>query len=123
MSGMSTMPAVHRVRALLAERFADKVHLDELARVAGISKFHLLRQFRAATGLTPQQYQRHLRIEKAKLALDRGESASEVAFACGFVDQSHFTRAFRACTGVTPGRYAQVARQAPADDCSAETGT
>jgi AraC-like DNA-binding protein len=105
---------VQRARALLDARVADRVGLDDLARDTGVSKFHLLRQFRRAFGMTPGQYQRHLRIEAAKRALSRGDSPSEVAFACGYVDQSHLTRAFRKSTGVTPGQYAR------ATDCSEE---
>lgn len=116
MTRMDALPPVHRVRALLAARVADKLSLAELAAEAGLSKFHLLRRFRAVTGYTPRQYQRHLRIERAKEALARGESPSQVAFACGFVDQSHFTRAFRKATGQTPARYAKALRQARAAD-------
>ena len=80
--------------------------LAELADVADISRFHLLRQFKAATGLTPWQFQTQLRVEAARTQLRNGERASRVAHACGFVDQSHFTRIFRQATGMTPGVYA-----------------
>jgi AraC-like DNA-binding protein len=96
-----------RAKALLGDRLGEKVRLDELAAAAGLSKFHLLRRFRAMTGMTPGAYRRHLRIEAAKQALRQGESPSQVALAFGFVDQSHFTRAFRTQTGVTPARFAR----------------
>lgn len=118
MSGMEKLPPVHRVRALLTARVSEKVLLSELAAEAGLSKFHLLRRFQAATGYTPRQYQRHLRIERAKEALGRGEPPSQVAFACGFVDQSHFTRTFRAATGVTPARYARAVRPRDAGEAA-----
>lgn len=96
-----------RAKALLGDRLGEKLRLDELAAAAGLSKYHLLRRFRAATGMTPGAYRRHLRIEAAKQALRRGESPSQVALAFGFVDQSHFTRIFRSETGVTPARFAR----------------
>jgi AraC-like DNA-binding protein len=77
-----------------------------LARESGLSKFHLLRVFRDRTGLTPWQYQVNLRLDRARRLLQRGEPASQVADACGFVDQSHFTRIFRTVVGVTPAVYA-----------------
>lgn len=104
---MRRVDGVERALGVLRMRYVERVALDELAAVAGMSKFHFLRRFRAMTGLTPGQYQRRLRIEAAKQALRAGESPSQVALAFGFVDQSHFTRAFRSSTGLTPARFAR----------------
>lgn len=98
--------AVRMVESCLRDRFTERVTLADLADVAGISRFYLLRQFKAATGLTPWQFQTQLRIGSARAQLRNGESASVVAHSCGFVDQSHFTRVFRQMTGMTPGVYA-----------------
>lgn len=106
---MRSEEGLARAKALLGARLGERVALDDLAAVAGLSKFHLLRRFRAVTGMTPGAYRRHLRIEGAKQALRRGESPSQVALAFGFVDQSHFTRAFRSETGQTPARFARGA--------------
>lgn len=97
---------VSRARAYLAANAFAKIPLDTLARESGLSKFHLLRVFRDRTGLTPWQYQVNLRLDHARQLLQRGEPASQVADACGFVDQSHFTRIFRTVVGVTPAVYA-----------------
>ena len=104
---------VARARAYLAGNALAKIPLDVLARESGLSKFHLLRVFRDRTGLTPWQYQVNLRLGHARLLLQRGEPASQVADACGFVDQSHFTRIFRSVVGVTPAVYAASYRNAP----------
>jgi AraC-like DNA-binding protein len=104
-------PAIRRARSFLAENALAKVSLDQLSVEAGQSKFHLLRSFKAATGFTPWQYQVHLRIEHAKRLLRAGEPASQVADACGFVDQSHFTRIFKGLIGVTPAVYAASHRR------------
>jgi AraC-like DNA-binding protein len=93
-------PGLSRRNALV------KIPLEVLARESGLSKFHLLRVFRDRTGLTPWQYQVNLRLDHARRLLQRGEPASQVADACGFVDQSHFTRIFRTVVGVTPAVYA-----------------
>jgi AraC-like DNA-binding protein len=101
---------IERAKTYLHDRFNESVSLDELARVAGLSRFHLLRTFAARVGLPPHAYQVRIRIERACLMLHAGTPPSAAATALGFADQSHFTRHFRAVTGVTPGAYAHCAR-------------
>ncbi len=93
------------VRALLEDRVAENVGLDELAAVAGLSRFHLIRAFQRRYGVTPFAYQRHQRIEKARAVLRTGGSLAEAAADAGFADRSHLGRAFRAVMGATPGEY------------------
>jgi AraC-like DNA-binding protein len=103
---------VARARAFLEANALVKIPLERLARESGLSKFHLLRVFKDRTGLTPWQYQVNIRLNHARSLLQRGEPASQVADACGFVDQSHFTRVFRLVLGVTPAVYASSYRNA-----------
>ncbi|HEY6641516.1 AraC family transcriptional regulator [Povalibacter sp.] len=94
--------AVAFIEANLGERFS----LELLANHAGVSRFHLARQFRQATGFSPMEYLMRQRIERGKRILARGDvSICEVAVALGFCDQSHFTRRFRRMTGQTPREY------------------
>jgi AraC-like DNA-binding protein len=96
-----------QVRDLLEDRVAENIRLDELARVAEISRFHLIRLFRRRYGVTPFAYQRNLRVERARAALRCGESLAQIAADLGFADQSHLGRAFRQVMGATPGQYRQ----------------
>lgn len=98
---------MEQVRELLVDRVAENVRLDELARVAELSPFHLIRLFRVRYGVTPFAYQRNLRVERARDALRSGESLAEIAASLGFADQSHLGRAFRKVMGATPGQYRQ----------------
>jgi AraC-like DNA-binding protein len=98
---------MERVRDLLVARVAQNVRLDELAAVAGVSRFHLIRLFRQRYGITPFAYQRNLRVECARDALRGGESLAGAAAELGFADQSHLGRAFRAVMVATPGQYRQ----------------
>jgi AraC-like DNA-binding protein len=102
--------AVRRARAHLREHFDRAVPLGELAAVAGLSRFELVRRFRAQTGLTPHGFQTGLRVARARGLLVAGTPPAEVAATCGFADQAHLTRVFKRAVGVPPGRYASASR-------------
>lgn len=100
---------VARARAAIDEAPHASPSLDDLAALAGLSRFHLLRAFRRETGLTPHAYLIDARVRRARARLRGGEAPADVAAACGFADQAHFTRAFKARMGVTPGAFARMA--------------
>lgn len=84
---------------------ASSITLDELAQLADMSRYQLIRAFRAVTGMTPHAWQLNQRINLAREQLRGGERISDVAQNLGFADQAHFQRVFKAHTGVTPGRF------------------
>lgn len=107
---MPTMPdsgrqPLLRARDFLHDQFAQSVSLDEIAAIAGLSRFHFLKAFTAQFGLPPHVYQIRLRIERSLPLLRQGMSLSQVAETMGFNDQSHFIRHFKRTMGVTPGQY------------------
>ena len=116
---LETTAIIEAVRSHLRDHMADPVRLDDLARLAGRSRCHLLRMFQQATGLPPHAYQTQLRMEAAKGLLAAGHAISHVAAETGFSDQSHFSRVFRDLTGATPRQY----QQGGADDRQAGTTT
>jgi AraC-like DNA-binding protein len=100
--------AVRAAAQHLQDNLAVNVSLDELAHAAGTSKFHLVRQFRAVTGVPPHTFQIGQRVMQARRLLETGRGAAEVAAITGFVDQSHLHRHFTRRLGITPGRYARA---------------
>jgi AraC-like DNA-binding protein len=86
----------------------DRVSLADLSTVAGLSRFELVRRFRADTGMPPHAFQIDLRIGRARRMLAAGEAPAAVAASCGFADQAHLTRTFRRSVGVTPARFARA---------------
>lgn len=96
---------VRRARDYIVSRFDQEIGLEELARVAGLSRAHLIRAFRKHYFITPHAYQTDLRIRHARRLLRAGGTPSDVALACGFADQAHLTRHFKARTGLTPAKY------------------
>jgi AraC-like DNA-binding protein len=97
--------AVARLLEYLHANACQDVKLDELARIAFLSPFHLLRVFRKETGITPHAYQIQLRVEKAKRLLRDRFTIAEAAHAAGFFDQAHFSKQFKRYVGVTPGQF------------------
>lgn len=79
--------------------------LAMLAQIAGMSRYQLIRTFRASTGMTPHAYQLNLRVNQARSRLHTGTPMADLAYHLGFADQSHFQRVFKAHAGVTPGIY------------------
>lgn len=103
--GRVDLAAMERARGLLRQRFAENIAADELARVAGRSRFALYRGFRAAYGVAPSDYQRDLRLRRARALLAEGTAPSTAAAEVGFADQAHLTRWFTHTYGVTPAAY------------------
>jgi AraC family transcriptional regulator len=96
------------VRGYIDSHIGERISLDELARQAGVSRFHFARQFRLSTGESPMEHLRRVRIERSKSILQaRGSTIAEVAARLGFSDQSHFTRIFGRLVGVSPGSFAR----------------
>jgi AraC-like DNA-binding protein len=103
---------VERARAYLHDHPGRPVPLEELAGVAGLSRFHLARSFQAVHRAPPAAYHRKHRLDQAAAMLShRNVPLVEVADAYGFSDQSSFTRAFSREYGVPPG----AVRNAPED--------
>jgi AraC family transcriptional regulator len=95
-----------RVYSYMEANLGVRIYLDNLARVAGVSRHHFARQFRLRTGESPMGLLLRLRIERAKTLLEQnGSTMSEVAATLGFGDQTHFTRQFRRLVGITPTEY------------------
>jgi AraC-like DNA-binding protein len=103
-----TFERLPHVLALLDQQLGRKLSVAELAATAGLSRFHFMRTFAHATGLTPMAYLTQRRIRAAKQLLQAGASPVEAALETGFCDQSHFARHFQRLVGTTPGQYRTI---------------
>src|SRR6201996_8184951 len=82
---------------------AEPLTLDEIAGVAGVSRFHLVRAFTAATGLPVMRYVRARRLTEAARALANGApDILRLALDADYGSHEAFTRAFRDHFGATP---------------------
>lgn len=100
-----------RVRDRLADDLAQTPSLAELATLAGLSRYQVLRHFVQAHGLPPHAWLRQQRVARARTLIARGTGLADAALASGFADQSHMTRSFVQQLGFTPGAWRQATLQ------------
>lgn len=97
---------LQRVLDYIEANLADEIELDDLAGVAGSSRFHFSRAFRDATGFPPYRYLVHRRIDAAKtLLLEDTKSIDEISATCGFKSAAQFAVMFKQVFGTTPSRF------------------
>jgi AraC-like DNA-binding protein len=97
----SLRPVVEVIRA----RFADRLRVEELATVAGLTPAQLERRMRRVFGVSVKQYQLRTRLEEAiALLLGTDRPIGEIASRCGYYDQSSLTRHLKRVMGATPGQ-------------------
>jgi AraC family transcriptional regulator len=99
---------VHRARDHLHAHLSRDVSLGEIARVACLSPFHLLRVFRAAFGQTPHQYLTGCRMSRAKFLLEKtAVPVTAICLECGFTSLGSFSTAFQKHCGISPRKWRQ----------------
>jgi AraC family transcriptional regulator len=104
---------LRRVVDYIDNHLADKISLQDLAAVAGLSRMHFASQFRVATGLRPHEFLLRRRIRRAEEMLQNGTmTIVEIALNVGFQTQAHFTTVFKRFVGHTPRQW-RAASQPP----------
>jgi AraC-like DNA-binding protein len=99
-------------RRVIDERFAEPLTVEEIARVAGLSRFHFIRAFRRTFGCTPGRYLRQRRLTRARQLLASSDlPVTDVCFAVGFESLGSFCTLFRRSEGETPIAYRARIRQ------------
>lgn len=86
--------------------FRESLSLDDVAKRAGMSKYHFVREFKRYTGHTVVRYINILRCEYAKRLLRSTElSVGDIAAGCGYENQSYFSKIFKTYTGILPREF------------------
>lgn len=95
--------AVDRALEMIHAEFRSPLTLDDIARAAAYSPYHLGRVFRARAGTTLHRYMNRLRLREALIEMaDTRDSIGTIALRYGFSSHSHFTEAFRREFGTAP---------------------
>lgn len=98
------------VRAMMCERYAENLGLDEMGQAVGLTPFQLIGLFKRVTGLTPHAFLTQLRLKAAITAMKGGAPLAEAALTAGFYDQSALTKHFKRCYGITPMQWVHASR-------------
>jgi transcriptional regulator GlxA family with amidase domain len=108
--------ALRRVHDHIDRHYAEPLCLADLAGLVGMSRFHLVRSFRAAYGETPIRYLTLRRIERAQDLLRHANlTVTEVCMLVGFASLGSFSSRFSELVGESPVAYRNrwAARGAP----------
>jgi AraC family transcriptional regulator len=105
-SGQLSVRQLGLVTEYIDASFRKPISLDDLAGLAGLSRFHFSRAFARSTGRSPMAYVRERRLEEAKALLrDTEHTLDEIAARVGFRAAGSFTQAFARSVGMTPSTY------------------
>lgn len=100
---------VHNIKEILFYGFSENLTLEYLSKTLNIHPVHLSRDFSKYFNCNLGDYVRKLKIEKSyALMSDKQLSLTEIAYGCGFSDQSHFNRCFKSVSGISPKNFRKI---------------
>ncbi len=103
--GDSRMSQIRRAVDWIREHYAQAVRAEDLAAMTGMSVPAFYRHFKTITAMTPIQYQKKLRLLRARrLMLFERRDAAAIAFSVGYESASQFSREYARMFGLPPGR-------------------
>lgn len=103
---MSLLVHLRRAKDFADRHYAEPLDLDVMASVAGVSRFHFQRSFRAAYGVSPAEYLTRRRIERAQdLLRATNLTVTEICHAVGYSSLGSFSARFRELVGESPTEY------------------
>ena len=102
---------LHKVSDYISANMANRnLTVGDIANAVFMSERQFYRRIKKVTGLTPHQYLKKLRLEKAKSLLDSGafSSVKEVAYAIGYSRSDYFSTLFESYYGDKPTSYFHI---------------
>ncbi len=108
----SRLSQVRQAIAWIRSHYHEMLRVDQLAELAGMSPASFHRHFKAATAMSPLQYQKLLRLQEARRLLVASADAARTAYTVGYESASQFSREYARMFGAPPGRDAERLRGA-----------
>ncbi|WP_066631040.1 helix-turn-helix transcriptional regulator [Labilibacter marinus] len=94
--------AIDKLIEHLKNNFSEDYTADDFANIAGLSKAHLMREFKKKTGLTINQFHTKLRVEQAKKLLAENKTVANTAYQVGYNNPNYFSTVFKRMEGLSP---------------------
>ncbi len=102
------------IAAALGPLAGENPAIGALVADSGYSHRRFIALFRGAIGLTPKEYARVMRFDRAlALAADPARPWAEIAFEAGYADQAHLSREFSALAGMAPQAWRRTGATSP----------
>lgn len=102
----SRLSQVRRSMEWIRTHFDKAIRIETLAELAGMSPASFHRHFKAATAMSPLQYQKMLRLQEARRLMVVSASTTQAAHRVGYESASQFSREYARMFGVPPSRDA-----------------
>jgi len=100
--------AILKAQEWIESHFSQEILIDNLAALVGLGARTFKRRFKQATDETPISYLQRIRVEHAKVRLEKTtEAINQIIWTSGYEDVSSFRQLFKRFTGVTPKEYRQ----------------
>lgn len=98
---------IYKVQDYIESNINDSLSIEELADVAGFSKFHFHRIFKGIVNESLSRYVNRLKLERAThlLTYRTDMTITDIAYHFGFTDSAVFSRTFKNYYGVSPSQY------------------
>jgi len=115
----SRLGQVRRAIGWIRNHFDQPLRVEALATLAGMSTASFHRHFKAATAMSPLQFQKNIRLQEARRLLVTKQDAARVGYAVGYESASQFSREYARQFGLPPARDAVRLRSGAAPEASA----
>lgn len=97
---------VERICRFIDEHYSERLSLEEIADMAGYSKYYINRLFKEYKGTTVIDYLIRIRIREAKKLLKSGNySVKQISLMVGYSEPNYFTLTFKKLEGISPLKY------------------
>lgn len=102
---------VRKAIVFISENYNRQLTADEIASDIGITKYHLVREFKKYTGETVISHLNKVRCTKARQLILGGYTVTQAAMECGFESVSYFSQKFKKIMGISPREYIRNIRK------------
>lgn len=99
---------ISRAKDIIFYNYAQPISVEEISKTICVSKYHFSRLFKDMYGMSPYQFLKIVRLEKARELLLKDYSVEEIAHQVGYTESNSFINAFKSYTKIYPTQYRQL---------------